>query len=93
MPNKIDKNAIAELSEEQLDGIAGGVDIFLSGSMFEQRNIFSSRRRSWRSGRSSSFFQSSYTSSTAFQIIGLGFDSVSDAMSFVMGFMKFFGGR
>jgi hypothetical protein len=84
-----------ELSQEQLDQISGGIDIFLSGSMFQQRDIFSSRRRgSRRRGfGSSSIFQSSYISSSAFQFIGLGFDSVSDAMGFVRGFMRLFGGR
>ena len=94
MSNPIEQNTTAvELSEEQLDEIAGGVDIFLSGSIFQQRDTFSFRSRSSRRGRRSSFFQSSYIFSATFQFIGLGFDSVSDAMSFVKGFAKLFGGR
>mgnify|MGYP001797148770 CR=1 FL=1 len=90
--SNLDKNiAPIELSEEQLDQVSGGIDIFLSGSMFEQRNIFSSRHKNSRRRRSSSFFQSSYISYSAFQFIGNGFDSVSDAMSFVKGFMRLFG--
>lgn len=90
--SNLDKNiAPIELSEEQLDQVSGGIDIFLSGSMFEQRNIFSSRHKNSRRRRSSSFVQSSYISYSAFQFIGNGFDSVSDAMSFVRGFMRLFG--
>ncbi|MGB3636281.1 MAG: CTB family bacteriocin [Rivularia sp. (in: cyanobacteria)] len=94
MSNPIEQNTTPiELSEEQLDEIAGGVDIFLSGSIFQQRDTFSFRSRSSRGRRSSSFFKSSYISSATFQFIGLGFDSVSDTMSFVKGFMRLFGGR
>ena len=84
-----------ELSQEELDAVAGGIDIFLSGSTFEQTDIFSAHRSSSRRNRFSrnSLFKSSYISSSAFQFIGLGFNSVSDALSFVSGFAKLFGRR
>lgn len=94
MSNEIEQNTTpTELSEEQLDQIAGGVDIFLSGSIFQQRDVLSYRSRGSGARRSSSFFRSSHISSVAFQFIGLGFDSVSDAMSFVRGFTRLFGWR
>ncbi|MBD2168338.1 hypothetical protein H6G04_28540 [Calothrix membranacea FACHB-236] len=84
-------NAPIELTEEELDGVSGGIDIYLSGSMFEQRDVFSARRNSRR--RSSNLFRSSSISSSAFQLVGLGFGSVGDAMSFLQGFAKLFGRR
>ncbi|BAY20726.1 hypothetical protein NIES2100_04690 [Calothrix sp. NIES-2100] len=86
-------NTPVELSPEELDAVAGGIDIYLSGSTFEQRDIFSANRRSYRRNSRNSIFQSSYISSSAFQFIGLGFNSVSDALSFVSGFAKLFGRR
>ncbi len=94
MPDDKDiDNTPIELSEEELDGISGGIDIYLSGSMFNQRDIFagsrtSSRRRGF--GRSS-FSKSSNISSSAFQLIGLGFNSASDALGFVKEFGRLFG--
>ncbi|MDZ7961794.1 MAG: CTB family bacteriocin [Aulosira sp. DedQUE10] len=95
MANEKDiNNAPIELSDEELDGVSGGVDIFLSGSMFEQRDIFSVQRsNSRRRGGSNSIFKSSSISSSAFQLIGLGFGSASDALSFLQGFAKLFGRR
>ncbi|MBD2209646.1 hypothetical protein H6G64_21750 [Calothrix sp. FACHB-156] len=84
-------NAPIELTEEELDGVSGGIDIYLSGSMFEQRDVFSARRNSRR--RSSNLSRSSSISSSAFQLVGLGFGSVGDAMSFLQGFAKLFGRR
>lgn len=84
-------NAPIELTEEELDSVSGGIDIYLSGSMFEQRDVFSARRNSRR--RSSNLFRSSSISSSAFQLVGLGFGSVGDAMSFLQGFAKLFGRR
>ncbi|BAY64333.1 hypothetical protein NIES22_44290 [Calothrix brevissima NIES-22] len=84
-------NSPIELSPEELDAVSGGIDIYLSGSTFEQRDIFSANRRSSRRNSRNSLFSSSYISSSAFQFIGLGFSSVSDALSFVSGFAKLFG--
>ncbi|QIR35400.1 hypothetical protein HCG51_00645 [Tolypothrix sp. PCC 7910] len=84
-------NAPIELTEEELDAVSGGIDIYLSGSMFEQRDVFSARRNSRR--RSNNIFRSSSISSSAFQLVGLGFGSVGDAMSFLQGFAKLFGRR
>jgi hypothetical protein len=88
-------NVPVELSDEELDGISGGIDIYLSGSMFNRQDIFtrtrsSSRRRGFGS---SSFAKSSNISSSAFQLIGLGFNSASDALSFVTEFGRLFGRR
>lgn len=79
-----------ELSEEQLEQVSGGIDIFISASSFEQTNTSSFPSTSFPPSKNSSISQSSHISSSAFQIIGLGFDSASDVMSFVKGFMKFF---
>ncbi len=82
-----------ELSEEELDGISGGISIFLSGSTFEKRDIFSTHRRSSRRrGRgSSSTFGTSQTFSSAFQFIGLGFNSAEDVMKVLSGLARLFG--
>ncbi|OUL19440.1 hypothetical protein BV378_32870 [Nostoc sp. RF31YmG] len=92
---KVINNAPVELSNEELDQVSGGIDIFLSGSMFEQRDMLSSVRTSSRRRGfgSNSVFRSSYISSAAFQVIGLGFESVSDVMSFFSGFARLFGRR
>ncbi len=88
-------NAPVELSNEELDRVSGGIDIFLSGSMFEQRDVLSSVHTSSRRRGcgSNSIFRSSYISSAAFQVVGLGFESVSDVMSFLTGFTRLFGRR
>lgn len=89
--NENESNPV-ELSPEELDGIAGGINIFLSGSTFQQQNVFSANRTgSRRRFGSSSLFRSSSISSSAFQMIGTGFSSVSDALSFVAGFARLFG--
>ncbi|BAY99420.1 hypothetical protein NIES37_34020 [Tolypothrix tenuis PCC 7101] len=93
MSNEQDiNNAPIELTDEELDQVSGGIDIFISGATFEQRNVFSARRGSRRRG-GNSIYQSSSISSSAFQLIGLGFGSVGDAMSFLQGFSKLFGRR
>lgn len=81
-----------ELSEEELDGISGGISIYFSGSMFEGSSMFASQRRgSRRRGFSrSSAFGSSRTSSSAFQVIGLGLNSPADVMSFFSGLAALF---
>ena len=89
---KIEKNnAPIELSESELDDVSGGIDIFFSGSMFEQSNI--SIANSTESGhvgaRNSSIVQSSHTSSSAFQVAILGIDSMSDIFSLFKGFGRF----
>ena len=90
---KIEKNnAPIELSESELDDVSGGIDIYFSGSMFEQRDI--SIANSTESGnmgaKNSSIIQSSHTSSSAFQVAILGIDSISDVFSFFRGFGRFF---
>jgi hypothetical protein len=89
-------NVPVELSDEELDGIsAGGIDIFMSGSMFNRQDIFTRTRSSSRRKGfgSSSFSRSSNISSSAFQLIGLGFNSANDALGFVKEFGRLFGRR
>jgi hypothetical protein len=88
-------NSPIELSDDELEAVAGGIDIFLSGSTFEQTDIFSAQRSSSRRNRfgRNALFKSSHISSSAFQFIGLGFNSVGDALSFVSGFARLFGRR
>ena len=101
MSNQFESNQLeynhtpVELSAEELDAVAGGIDIYLSGSTFEQQDVFSASRFGSRRRRfgGSSLFRSSFISSSAFQMIGLGFNSVSDALSFVAGFARLFGRR
>ena len=85
-------NAPIELSESELDDVSGGIDIYFSGSMFEQRDI--SIANSTESGnmgaKNSSIIQSSHTSSSAFQFAILGIDSISDVFSLFRGFSRFF---
>ncbi|MGF1675878.1 MAG: hypothetical protein ACFCUV_19660 [Rivularia sp. (in: cyanobacteria)] len=80
-----------ELSEEELEGIAGGVNIFFSGSMFGKSDIFSVQRQGSKRRRGSSIFKSSQTSSSAFQVIGLGLNSPDDILSFFSGLAQLFG--
>jgi hypothetical protein len=79
-----------ELSQEELDGISGGISIFFSGSTFEGSNMFTSQRRGSRRRGRSSTFGSSRTSSSAFQVIGLGLNSPADVMSFFSGLAGLF---
>lgn len=77
-----------ELSESELNNISGGIDILLSGSMFEQSEISSVQQTP-----STSNFKSNYISSSAFQIGIFGTGSVNDAKSFFTGLVKLFGRR
>lgn len=93
MSDHIEKQvAPIELSESELDDVSGGIDIYFSGSMFQQDNL--SMMNSTESGdmgtRNSSIVQSSHTSSSAFQVAILGLDSMNDIFSFFKGFGRFF---
>lgn len=93
MSDYIEKQvAPIELSESELDDVSGGIDIYFSGSMFQQDNL--SMMNSTESGdmgtRNSSIVQSSHTSSSAFQVAILGLDSMNDIFSFFKGFGRFF---
>lgn len=93
MSNEIDvNNTPVELSEEELEGIAGGINIFFSGSMFEKSDIFSAQRKGSkrRSMGTSSILKSSQVFSSAFQVIGLDLNSPNDIMSFFSGLAKLF---
>jgi hypothetical protein len=77
-----------ELADADLEEISGGIDIFFSSSMFQKssRSSRSSRRRRRREAEA----QSSTVNSSAFQFMGLGFNSASDVMSVLEGLSKFF---
>ncbi|BAY81263.1 hypothetical protein NIES267_07390 [Calothrix parasitica NIES-267] len=93
MSDNIEKQvAPIELSESELDDVSGGIDIFFSGSMFEQNDIYSvdSVEVGNQESNSSPILKSSHTSSSAFQVAILGIDSMSDAMGFFKGFARFF---
>lgn len=96
MSNQLDKNHTSvELSEEELEQVAGGIDIFLSGSVFEQSDeLFANSTSSNASGaQTTSISKSSHTFSSAFQFIGLGFDSIGDVAKVFKGLAGLFGRR
>ncbi|MCU0569903.1 MAG: CTB family bacteriocin [Oculatellaceae cyanobacterium Prado106] len=67
-----------ELTEQQLDEVAGGLDIFLSGSFFEENT--QTLLQDGGCSRPSSFgFRSSQIFTGAFQFIGLGIKTQEDA--------------
>jgi hypothetical protein len=77
-----------ELADEDLEEISGGIDIAFSSSMFQKssRSSRSSRRRRRREAAA----QSSTVNSSAFQFMGLGFNSASEVMTVLEGLSKFF---
>lgn len=93
MFNQIDVNRTpTELSEQELEEVAGGIDIFMSGSVFENNEVVLAQNTSSNpsGGGTSSVFKSSHTFSSAFQFIGLGFDS-GNMMNVFSGLAKLFG--
>lgn len=93
MFDQIDANLTqVELSAQELEEVAGGVDIFMSGSVFENSEVMLTQNTISNSisGGTSSVF-SSHTFSAAFQFIGLGFDSMSDVVNIFGGLAKLFG--
>ncbi|WP_460205186.1 CTB family bacteriocin [Scytonema sp. NUACC21] len=96
MSNKIDvHHTPVELSEQELDNVAGGIDIFLSGSIFEKSDVFvgNNSGSGLNGSGTNSVFQSSHTFSSAFQFIGLGFESMGDVMKVLKGLARLFGRR
>lgn len=96
MSTEINVNrALVELSAQELEEVAGGVDIFLSGSTFEKSDVFFAQTTSSNptGAETSSVFKSSHTFSSAFQCIGLGFDSFGDVMNSFKGLAGLFGRR
>jgi hypothetical protein len=77
-----------ELADADLEEISGGIDISFSSSMFQKssRSSRSSRRRRRREAAA----QSSTVNSSAFQFMGLGFNSASEVMTVLEGLSKFF---
>ncbi|OKH22236.1 hypothetical protein NIES593_13655 [Hydrococcus rivularis NIES-593] len=69
-----------ELSEEELDAVAGGADIFFSSSFYEESATSIARQTTVTpEGSSSSFvFKSLHIITGAFQFIGLGLGSADD---------------
>ena len=85
--------APVELSEQELAEVAGGIDIFLSGSMFEQSDVSLTQQTCAGPASSTSAFKSSHTVSSAFQFIGLGFGSMSEVTDVFKSLAKLFGRR
>lgn len=79
-----------ELSLTELDEVSGGLDIFISGSIFDQ-----SESLLGQSGGcgcpGSALAQTSNTSSGAFQFAGLGFESVDQIFAVFAGLSRLFG--
>lgn len=82
-----------ELSAQELEEVAGGIDIFISGSMYENNEVMLAQNTSsdLGGGGTSSVVKSSHTFSSAFQFIGLGFDSIGDVTNVFSGLAKLFG--
>ncbi|MGG6242407.1 hypothetical protein ACQ4N7_27655 [Nodosilinea sp. AN01ver1] len=82
--------ASVELSPTELDEVSGGLDIFISGSMFDQ-----SESMLGLSGGcgcpGSTLAQTSNTSSGTFQFAGLGFESVGQIFAVFAGLSRLFG--
>ena len=96
MSNELDVNYTSvELTGQELEEVAGGIDIFMSGSVFENSEVMLAQNTSSNSSGSgtSSVFKSSHTFSSAFQFIGLGFNSMGDVMNVFSGLAKLFGRR
>lgn len=97
MFNQIDdiERTQIELSAQELEEVAAGVDIFMSGSVFENNEVVLAQNTSSNPSPcgTSSVFKSSHTFSSAFQFIGLGFDSMGDVMNVFSGLAKLFGRR
>ena len=96
MFNQIDVDGTQiELSAQELEEVAGGIDIFMSGSVYENSEVMLAQNTSANSsgGGTSSVFKSSHTFSSAFQFIGLGFNSMGDVMNVFSGLAKLFGRR
>lgn len=96
MSNELDVNhTTIELSEQELEEVAGGIDIFLSGLVFDKNDVFAAQQTSSNStsAGTTSVFKSSHTFSSAFQFIGLGFESFSDVANVFRGLSRLFGRR
>lgn len=76
-----------ELSALELDDISGGVDIFLSGSMFEQNDALIAQS----SPDGAALAKTSSTASASFQFIGLGFESNQNVLGALEGVYRIFG--
>ena len=80
----------AELSLTELDEVSGGLDIFISGSMFDQsESLFGQSGGCGCPG--STLAQTSNTSSGSFQFVGLGFESVGQIFAVFAGLSRLFG--
>jgi hypothetical protein len=79
-----------ELTLTELDEVSGGLDIFISGSMFDQSESFLGQ--SGGCGYpGSTLAKTSNTSSGSFQFVGLGFESVGQIFAVFAGLSRLFG--
>lgn len=92
-PAELSEPKLEALSEQELEEVSGGIDIYFSASMFEQSEEFLAQQTTSDSccSSSTSIAKSSYTFASTFQFIGSGFESVNDALSFLAGLAKLFG--
>jgi hypothetical protein len=94
MSDEIELNHIpTELSDEELGEIAGGFDVFFSGSYYEEDSEFStqgsgSTRDDGAAGRMAHFKS---VKTFAFQFAALGLESAQDFSGFLSGLSKLFG--
>jgi hypothetical protein len=79
-----------ELTLTELDEVSGGLDIFISGSMFEQSESILGQSGGC-SFPSSTLARTSNTSSGTFQFVGLGFESVGQIFAVFAGLSRLFG--
>lgn len=84
-----------ELSEQELDEVSGGFSLFLSGSMFDQTEALMAQQTTASPlGSSTNFImRQSRTASSAFQMVGIGFNSAREALPFLFAFARLFGRR
>ncbi|MBD1874975.1 hypothetical protein H6F75_15920 [Nodosilinea sp. FACHB-131] len=82
--------ATVELSLTELDEVSGGLDIFISGSIFDQSEGLLTQ--SGGCGCPGSMpAKTSNTSSGTFQFAGLGFESVDQIFAVFAGLSRLFG--
>lgn len=80
---------LVELSDAELDTVAGGFDIAFSASTFEHSE---SETVSFnRAGRPRHQSRSSHRRSSSFQFVGTGFKSESEALSVLSGVSQLLG--
>lgn len=90
--NGFDESAPIELSDQELEQIAGGFDVVITGVIAEQEIVVQQASTDLSNGLSAtSTSYLSRTSGTLFQFVGTGFSSMKDVFSILSGFSRLFG--